>query len=138
MIFLKQILEVAYKSIRRTVQTVKQLKYLQVLFTILCLGGLDTFPSDYLPFCWGFFSNVSFWINYRFIGSYKNRKARYLRNILHSIRKLMEFPCGALRIQHCHCCGLGHCCGMGSIPRPGTSTCCGHGKKKKRRRRRRH
>ena len=27
------------------------LKYTQVLFTVLCLGRLDTFPSDYLLFC---------------------------------------------------------------------------------------
>lgn len=33
----------------------EQLKYIQVSFTILCLGRLDTFSSDYLPFF--FFSN---------------------------------------------------------------------------------
>ena len=46
-------------------------------------------------------------------------------------------PCGfkftaqRLRIQHCHCSGLGYCCGIGLIPGPGTSTFCGHGWKKK-------
>lgn len=55
------------------------------MFTILCLGRLDTFPPDYLPFCWGFF-HLSFWYNYRFTGSYKSRKARYLCNILHNIK----------------------------------------------------
>ena len=29
-----------------------------------------------------------------------------------------------LRIWYCHCCGLGCYCGMGSIPGPGTFTCC--------------
>ena len=32
-----------------------------------------------------------------------------------------------LRIQHCHCSGSACCCGIGSIPGPGTSTCCRHG-----------
>ena len=36
-----------------------------------------------------------------------------------------------LRIHHCHCSSLGHGCGMGSIPGPGTSTCCKDGQKKK-------
>ena len=35
-----------------------------------------------------------------------------------------------LRIQCCHCSGLGHCCGAGWIPGPGTSVCCGGGQKK--------
>jgi len=30
----------------------------------------------------------------------------------------------ALRTWHCHCSGSGCCCGVGSIPHPGTSTCC--------------
>ena len=34
--------------------------------------------------------------------------------------------CSGLRIWDRHCCGLGHCHGAGSIPGPGTSTCCGH------------
>ena len=32
-----------------------------------------------------------------------------------------------LRIQHCHCCGLGCCSGTGLIPDPGTSSCCRRG-----------
>ena len=36
----------------------------------------------------------------------------------------------ALRIWHCHCCGSGYSCGAGSIPGPGTFTCCGNGKKR--------
>ena len=34
-----------------------------------------------------------------------------------------------LRIQHCHCSGLGRCYGVDSIPDPGTSTCRGCGQK---------
>ena len=33
----------------------------------------------------------------------------------------------SLRIWWCHCYGSGHYCGPGSIPGPGTSTCCKHG-----------
>ena len=36
-----------------------------------------------------------------------------------------------LRIQHCHCCGLGHCYGACLIPGLGTLTGCGHSQKKK-------
>ena len=37
-----------------------------------------------------------------------------------------------LRIQHCHCSGLGHCCcGAGSFPGLGTSTCRRHSQKTK-------
>ena len=36
-----------------------------------------------------------------------------------------------LRIQHCHCRGLGSCCGKDPIPGLGTSTYCRCGKKKK-------
>ena len=35
-----------------------------------------------------------------------------------------------LRIQHCHCNGLGYCCGMGLIPGLGTSACPRYGQKK--------
>ena len=35
--------------------------------------------------------------------------------------------CSGLRIQRCPCCSSGCCCGVGSIPSPGTSSCCGHG-----------
>ena len=35
-----------------------------------------------------------------------------------------------LRIQHCHCYGLGCCYGVGSVPGPRTSSCCENGKKK--------
>ena len=36
-----------------------------------------------------------------------------------------------LRSQHSHCSSSGHCFGAGSIPGPGTSTCCRHGQKNK-------
>ena len=42
-----------------------------------------------------------------------------------------------LRIQHCHCCGLGCCCGRRWIPGPRTSACHGCGKKKRERERER-
>ena len=35
-----------------------------------------------------------------------------------------------LRIQRCHCSGLGHCCGSGSVPGPGAFTCHRHGQNK--------
>ena len=34
-----------------------------------------------------------------------------------------------LRIQCCHCCGLGCCCGSGSIPGLETAACQAHGQK---------
>ena len=37
---------------------------------------------------------------------------------------------GLLRTQCCPSSSWGHCCGTGSIPGPGTSTCCGHGQNK--------
>ena len=43
--------------------------------------------------------------------------------------------CSGLRIQHCHCSGVGHCHGMGLIPGLGTSTCYRCGKKKLKKRR---
>ena len=36
-----------------------------------------------------------------------------------------------LRIQHCHCSGVGHCCGSGSVPSLGISHAAGAAKKKK-------
>ena len=49
------------------------------------------------------------------------------------LQKLYRVPWtpSRLRVQHCHCRGLGHCCGTGLIPHLGTSTCHGHSKKKK-------
>ena len=43
-----------------------------------------------------------------------------------------------LRIQCCHYGSSGQSCGAVSIPGPGTSTCCGHGKKKKGKRKKRN
>ena len=42
-----------------------------------------------------------------------------------------EVPCwlSRLRIQCCHCCGLGCRCGTGSIPGLRTFTCCGYSQK---------
>ena len=42
--------------------------------------------------------------------------------------------CSKLRIQHCHCSGLGCCCGMDPVPGRGTSICHGRGTQKKRQR----
>ena len=39
--------------------------------------------------------------------------------------------CSELKIQHCHCRGLGHCCGPGSTPSLEISACCGCSQKKK-------
>ena len=39
--------------------------------------------------------------------------------------------CSSLRVQHCHCSGLGRHCGMGLIPGPGISACMGIAKKEK-------
>ena len=36
-----------------------------------------------------------------------------------------------LRAWHYYCSGLGFCCGVGSVPGPGTFTCCRHRRKKK-------
>ena len=44
---------------------------------------------------------------------------------------MAQWELQALRIQCCHCCGSGHYCGTGSIPGPGTSTCCGRSHRKK-------
>ena len=39
--------------------------------------------------------------------------------------KEVSLQLSKLRIQHCHCSGLGHCCSEGSIPGWGTFTCRG-------------
>ena len=36
--------------------------------------------------------------------------------------------CIRLRIQRCHCSGLGHYCDVGSTPGPGIFTCCSYRK----------
>ena len=42
---------------------------------------------------------------------------------------LLEYS--QLRLQCCQHSGLGHCCPAGSVPGPGTSTCCEFSQKKK-------
>ena len=45
----------------------------------------------------------------------------------------LEFPPWLCRLRswHCHCCGSGHYWHTHSIPSPGISTCCRHGRKKR-------
>ena len=49
------------------------------------------------------------------------------------IKRIWRIPLwlSKLRIQCYHCCGSDYSCGVGSIPGPGTSTCCGYSQKKK-------
>ena len=72
--------------------------------------------------------------------SWKKSVSWNFMSILKSVEKLLDRKKylgsslwrSTLRIQRCHCSGLGHCCGAGSIPDSGTSACCMCGKKKKR------
>ena len=47
------------------------------------------------------------------------------------IRRRLPWRLSRLKVQHCHGCSTGCCCVTGSIPGPGTSTCCGGSQKLK-------
>ena len=55
----------------------------------------------------------------------------HLWNMFTEVKESMEVPLwhSGLSTWHCHCRRSGCCCGTGSVPGPGTSTCCGYGQK---------
>ena len=54
-----------------------------------------------------------------------------LSNDSNNMKKGVPLWCSRLRIQHCYCSSSSHCYGSGSIPDPGTSTCCRCSQKEK-------